>query len=70
MINDIYEIIQSAIDNWVDSLILIAVAFFYVLSVLQLPVPEIVQMLGVLVVLSLGINSVLSPKSKALRLNH
>jgi hypothetical protein len=60
MIYEFYKIIQSAVDNWVDSLAFILVAFFYGLSVLQLPVPEVIHMFGILVAFSLGINTILS----------
>ncbi|MGB3917291.1 hypothetical protein J9253_13930 [Thiothrix litoralis] len=60
MINDFYKIIQSTRENWIDALAFVMVAFFYGLSVLQLPVPEIVQMFGILAIFSLGMNTILS----------
>lgn len=64
MIDDIYKIIQLTLDNWIDSLAFLMISLFCGLSILQLPVPEIVQMFGVLVVFSLGMNTILSFRQK------
>ncbi|WP_028489597.1 hypothetical protein [Thiothrix lacustris] len=60
MISTAYEIVRSSLNNWVDSLIFIMIALFYVLSVLQLPVSEIIQMFAILAAFSIGINIILS----------
>lgn len=62
--NELYKIIQSVVDNWIDSLGFILVAFFYGLSFLQLPVSELFQMLGILAVLSVGMNIILSSSKR------
>ncbi|WML91989.1 hypothetical protein [Thiothrix lacustris] len=60
MISATYGIVRSSLNNWVDSLAFIMIALFYVLSVLQLPVSEIIQMFAILAAFSIGINTVLS----------
>ena len=62
--NELYKIMQSVVDNWIDSLGFILVAFFYGLSFLQLPVSELFQMLGILAVLSVGMNIILSSSKR------
>ncbi|OQX02038.1 MAG: hypothetical protein BWK73_44070 [Thiothrix lacustris] len=65
--NELYKIMQSVVDNWIDSLGFILVAFFYGLSFLQLPLSDLFHMLGILAVLSVGMNIILS-SSKCLPL--
>ena len=55
---------RSVVDNWIDSLGFILVAFFYGLSFLQLPMAELFHMLGILVVLSVGMNIILSSSKR------
>ena len=62
--NELYKIMQSVVDNWIDSLGFILVAFFYGLSFLQLPMSELFHMLGILVVLSVGMNIILSSSKR------
>jgi hypothetical protein len=66
--NELYKIMQSVVDNWLDALGFILVAFFYGLSFLQLPMSDLLHMLGILVVVSVGMNIILS-SSKRLSLH-
>lgn len=59
MIHLINKIIGSTINNLVGSLFFLSIALFYTLTVLQLPIPDIFHMFGILVLFTLGLNAVL-----------
>lgn len=69
MIDYIGKIFQSTIDNLVDSLGFILIIVFYELSVLQLPVPEIFHMIGIVLLFTFGLNTILTSHNKA-RVRH
>lgn len=67
MIYEVNTIIRSVIANLLGTSTVILLVLFYALSVLQLPVSEVANMLGVLLVFTVGINTILSDdKIKAL----
>lgn len=60
MIYEFNKLMRSVVNNLINASAVILLILFYALSVLQLPVPEVVNMLGVLVVFAFGINIILS----------
>ncbi len=60
MIYEFNKLMRSVVNNLVNASAIMLLVLFYALSVLQLPVPEVVNMLGVLVVFAFGINIILS----------
>lgn len=60
MINFMNKEMQAAIDNLSDAHAIIFMIVFYTISILQLPIPEIFNMLGIVVIFTLGINIILS----------
>ncbi len=59
MIHLINKIIGSTINNLVGSLFFLSIALFYTLTVLQLPIPDIFHMFGIVILFALGLNAVL-----------
>lgn len=60
MIYEFNKIMRAVVDNLINTSAAILLVVFYALSVLQLPVPEVANMLGILVVFAFGINVILS----------
>ncbi|OQX12468.1 MAG: hypothetical protein BWK73_14780 [Thiothrix lacustris] len=60
MIYEFNKIMHAVITNIINASAAMLLILFYALSVLQLPVPEVANMLGVLVVFAFGINIILS----------
>lgn len=60
MIDFINKIIQSTVNNLIDSVGVLLIVIFYEITVLQLPVPEIFHMVGILALFTLGLNTILS----------
>jgi hypothetical protein len=69
MIYELNKIMKSLIVNLADSLMFLLILFFYGLSVLQLPVPELAYMFLVLMLFSFVINMVLSSSGKHFHLS-
>lgn len=67
MIYEFNKVMRAVVDNLINTSAVILFILFYALSILQLPVPEVANMLGVLIVFAFGINVVLfSDKTTAL----
>ncbi|SEA50380.1 hypothetical protein SAMN05660964_01750 [Thiothrix caldifontis] len=64
MIYELNKIMKSLITNLMDSLLFLLIVFFYGLSVLQLPIPELAHMFLLLIVFSFVINMILSSSGK------
>ncbi|QQZ28601.1 hypothetical protein HMY34_07450 [Thiothrix subterranea] len=60
MIYEFNKIMRAVVANLINASAVILLVLFYALSVLQLPVPEVANMLGVLIVFAFGINIILS----------
>lgn len=60
MIYEFNKLMRSVVNNLINASAVMLLILFYALSVLQLPVPEVINMLGVLVVFAFGINIILS----------
>lgn len=65
MIDFMNKIIQSTIDNLVDAVTFLLIIVFYEVAVLQLPIPEIFNMMGIVVLFTLGLNVILSSDNHA-----
>ncbi len=60
MIYEFNKIMHAVVANIINTSAAILLILFYALSVLQLPIPEVVNMLGILVIFAFGINIILS----------
>lgn len=69
MIYEFNKIMRAVVANLINTSAAILLVVFYALSVLQLPVPEVANMLGILVVFAFGINLILS-SDKTTALTH
>jgi hypothetical protein len=65
MIDSMGKIMHSTVGNLADSVGFLLIVIFYEISVLQLPIPEIFHMLGIVVIFSIGLNTILSSHQTA-----
>ncbi|MEZ5451804.1 MAG: hypothetical protein R3E93_03145 [Thiothrix sp.] len=63
MIDFMQKIMQSTTNSITDAITFLIIAIFYEVTVLQLPIPEIFNMLGMLVIIALGINLIIAPEN-------